>query len=107
MNELNDLKNVFQANTYPFKLVTQTMNWWKRYQTAESNTDQEKQKTVYLPYVKDTSEQIQQVCNQIGVKVIFKLYGTLQQINASSSEDPQTLANKERRGVQGPLSRLW
>ena len=32
---------------------------------------------IYLPYVQHTSEHIQQICKQIGVKAVFKSRGTL------------------------------
>ena len=49
MDELNHLKNVFQVNGYPFRLVTRTMNRQERQQTAERNTDQERQKLCITP----------------------------------------------------------
>ena len=34
---------------------------------------------IYLPYVQQTSEHIQRICRQIGVKAVFKSQGTLRE----------------------------
>ena len=40
---------------------------------------QERPKILYLPYVRNTSEEIERDGRKSGVKVVFKLYGTIWQ----------------------------
>ena len=70
----------FRANGYTAKWITKGLEQTKSSHPAqEVTTDKERQELLYLPYVQHTSEHMQWVCRQIGVKVVFKLKGTLRE----------------------------
>ena len=74
-------ENNLRANGYPTTLINKTLQKQKPNQTTTNrytnrNTDQERPKVLYLPYVKHTSELIQRACRRLGVRVAFKSHGT-------------------------------
>jgi len=76
--EMVHLKKTFKANGYPPGLISKSLRKRNHHQPSQDNTTvQEKPKLLYLPYVRRTSEHIQRVCKQIGVKTVFKSGGTL------------------------------
>ena len=78
--EMIHLKKTLRANGYPSSMISRSLH--QRTPTPpplEDTTTQEKPKLLYLPYVKHTSEHIQRVCKQIGVKTVFKSRGTLRE----------------------------
>ena len=81
-SEMVHLKITFRANGYPITLINKTLQKQKPNQTTTNrdtnrNTDQERPKVLYLPYVKHTSELIQRACRRLGIRVVFKSHGTL------------------------------
>ena len=80
-SEINPLKTAFIANSYPRSMITQAMRRHKRRrENQEQEEPHEKPKILYLPYIKNTSEEIKRECRRFGVRVVFKSYGTLRQV---------------------------
>ena len=77
--ERKHLQNTFEANGYPRRLVQQALRKQPRAETEEtrSECDQGQTKLLILPYLKNTSEQIERTCQALGVKVVFKSQCTL------------------------------
>ena len=76
--EMIHLKRTFRANGYPSDLVSKCLHQRNHPPSSQDDTaTQEKPTLLYLPYVKHTSEHIQRICRQIGVKTVFKSRGTL------------------------------
>ena len=68
-SEINHLKTAFIANGYPRSMITQAMGRHKqRRENQEQEEPHEKPKILYLPYIKNTSEEIERECRRIGVK---------------------------------------
>ena len=80
-SELSHLKKTFRANGYPPGLISQELHRESPQPTQSNTNNQENQdqKVIYLPYVQQTSEHIQRICRQIGVKAVFKSQGTLRE----------------------------
>ena len=55
----------------------ETLKSWKW--ACNPDKPQEKLKILYLPYIRNTSEEIERECRKLGVKAVFKSYGTLRQ----------------------------
>ena len=86
MKELEHLKRVFQANGYPRKLIQSTLNQPPHVprahdpvQTMDSEP-QTKPKTLCLPYVRHLSEEIQRLCRDLDIRVVFRPHNTLRQL---------------------------
>ena len=77
--EMIHLKRTFRANGYPPSVISRSLQHQTHPPTSQDTTTQEKPTLLYLPYVKHTSEHIQRVCRQIGVKTVFKSRGTLRE----------------------------
>ena len=75
------LRKAFVANSYPRSVITQTIRRRKSPPQENQNQDepQEKPKILYLPYIRNTSEEIERECRKLRVKAVFKSYGTLRQ----------------------------
>ena len=75
----------FMTNGYPRNMIEKTMRrpTRQRDQEGEPQRDpeeaQEKPKVLFLPYVKNTSEEIERECRKLGVRTVFKTHGTLRQ----------------------------
>jgi len=80
-SELSHLKKTFEANGYPPSLLSRELHQETPQPTQSNTNDQENQcqKVIYLPYVQQTSEHIQRICRQIGVKAVFKSQSTLRE----------------------------
>ena len=52
-------------------------------------------KDPYLPYIKNTSEEIERECRRFGVKVVFKSYGTLRQALVKVKTPREDLEKKD------------
>ena len=77
---INHLKTAFKANGCPRSMITQAISRHKqRWENQDPEEPHEKPKILYLPYVKNTSEENERECTRFGVKVVFKSYGTLRQ----------------------------
>ena len=80
--ERNHLQDTFEANGYPRRVVQQALRKQWRAETEEteetrSEGDQGETKLLILPYLKNTSEQIERTCRAIRVKAVFKSQCTL------------------------------
>ena len=78
-SEINHLKKAFKANGYPRNVITQTIRRWKPLQESQNQDEQQKPNILYLPYVRNTLEEIERECRKLGVKIVFRSYGTLWQ----------------------------
>ena len=82
-HELQHLQNTFEANGYLSSLVQCTLNRTTppavRETDQEDDEDKEKPKLLVLPYLKDTSKLIERICKPLGVRAVFKSWGTLHQ----------------------------
>lgn len=79
--ERRHLQHTFEANGYPRRIVQRTLKRRRRPETEEASNEceQEQTKLLILPYLKNTSEQIERTCRSLGVKAVFKSQGTLRQ----------------------------
>ena len=75
--ELKHLEKVFRANDFPASMVMKSLHH-VHHHTPQTVTDNSK-KVLYLPYVRDISERIQQVCRPLGISTVFKSSNTLRQ----------------------------
>ena len=75
--ELKHLEKVFRANDFPASAVMKSLHH-VHHHTPQTATDDSK-KVLYLPYVRDISERIQQVCRPLGISTVFKSSSTLRQ----------------------------
>ena len=75
--ELKHLEKVFRANDFPASMVMKSLHH-VHHHTPQTVTDDSK-KVLYLPYVRDISERIQQVCRPVGISTVFKSSNTLRQ----------------------------
>ena len=72
------LEGVLQVNGYPNGLVHKELYRQRQPQPAQGKAAQEgKLKMIFLPYLQQALEHIQQVCRRIGVRAIFKSHRTL------------------------------
>ena len=76
--EINHLRKAFEANGYPRKVIGRTMHQRGKEPRNDQEEPQEKPKVLYLPYVRNTSEEIERECKKLGVKVVSSS-GTLRQ----------------------------
>lgn len=80
--ELRHLQSTFEANGYPRSMVRRLLrkeNPPRADQEKDPEDDEERPKLLVLPYLRNTSEQIQRYCERIGVKAVFRSGGTLRQ----------------------------
>lgn len=80
--ECKHLQDTFEANDYPRRVVQQALRKQRRAETEEteetrSEGDQGETKFLILPYLKNTSEQIEWTCRAIRLKAVFKSQCTL------------------------------
>ena len=79
--ELCRLQDVFQANGFPTYRVTCTI-WGNQYKSEGNNeeNEEEKEKTLVLPYVRGLSEAINRTCKTLGVETAFTSKPTLRSL---------------------------
>ena len=78
--ERKHLQDTFEANGYPRRIVQQALRKRRGPETEKTRSeedDQERTKLLILPYLKNTSEQIERTCRALGVKPVFKSQCTL------------------------------
>ena len=80
-SELSQLKKTFEANSYSPSLLSRELHQETPQPTQSNTNDQENQdqKVIYLLYVQQTSEYIQRICRQTGVKAVFKSQSALRE----------------------------
>lgn len=71
--ELRHLQNTFEANGYPRSKVRHILNkvTTPRSETENSSDQEEQQKLLVLPYLRNTSEHIQRCCERLGIRAVF------------------------------------
>ena len=69
-NKLNE-----KGRIVSIRISIHTIDFWNNTNDQASQN----QKVIYLPYVQHTSEHIQRICKQVGVKAVFKSRGTLRE----------------------------
>ena len=95
--ELSHLKDVFRNNGYPVQLIVCTLAR-KCARSDDVNVDEpeeERPKTMHLPYIKGLSEAIQRVCNKVGVRAVFKSRNTPRDLLLNVKTKPPELKRKE------------
>ena len=74
MEELEHLRRVFHANGYPRKLIQSTLNQPPHvpHDLVQTMEPQTKLKTLCLLYVRHLSEEIQRLCKDLDIRVVFR-----------------------------------
>ena len=85
------------ASYPPPSLISCELHRKKQQPEWSDTNDQESQsqKVIYLPYVQPTSEHIQRICRQIGVKAVFKSRVTLREALVKVKNPRPQLPRKE------------
>ena len=69
--EKEHLCNVFVANGYPEEMTRRFFNKWK--QKAVSQTEREERtETLYLPYIRGLSEEVEKAVKDLKIRTVFK-----------------------------------
>ena len=69
--ELRHLEKTFQSNGYPTWVVQKVLSKRRQPSTPEPSEDNEKPKTLFLPYVKGLSEKIDRQVRRLNIRTVF------------------------------------
>ena len=100
--EINHLKKAFETNGYPRRVIRQTMHRRGKEPRNDQDEPEEKPKVLYLPYVRNTSEEIEREMQEVGGQgcCVIQWHTTA---NSIESEDTQGGHEEEGRCIRGTM----